>query len=53
MFPLISIFLWYSTIVIPEYWNALSTAEKMKFPIKDFFSDVIKSAVSCGFGHIY
>ena len=25
----------------------------MKFYIKDFFSNVTKSVVSCGFGHIY
>ena len=29
------------------------TAQKMKFSVKDFFSNVTKSAVSCGFGHIY
>ena len=30
------------------------TAQKMKFSIKDFFSKYVnKSAVSCGFGHIY
>ena len=28
-------------------------AQKMKFSIKDFFSKCAKSAVSCGFGHIY
>ena len=29
------------------------TAQKMKFPIKDSSVNVAKSAVSCGFGHIY
>ena len=28
-------------------------AQKMEFSIKDFFGNVTKSAVSCGFGHIY
>ena len=30
-----------------------NTAQKMKFSIKDFFSQVTKPAVSCRFGHIY
>ena len=30
-----------------------NTAQKMKFSIKDFFSNVTKSEVSYGFGHIY
>ena len=31
-----------------------TTAQKMKFSIKDFFSvNVTKSAGNCGFGHIY
>ena len=29
------------------------TAQKMKFPLKISSVNVIKSAVSCGFGHIY
>ena len=37
----------------PEKRIRNSTAQKVKFSIKDFFSKVTKSAVSCGFGHIY
>ena len=33
--------------------QAALTVEKMKFSIKDFFSNVTKSAGNCGFGHIY
>ena len=29
------------------------TAQKMKLSIEDFFINVTKSAVACGFGHIY
>ena len=32
---------------------AHTIAQKMQFSIKDFFSKVTKSAVSCQFGHIY
>ena len=33
--------------------DEISTAQKMKFSIKVFSVNLIKSAVSCGFGHIY
>ena len=29
------------------------TAQKTKFFIKDYFSNVTRSAETCGFGHIY
>ena len=29
------------------------TAQKMKFSIKDFFSNMTKSVENCGFVHIY
>ena len=34
-----------------KYFEVL-TAQKMKCPIRDFFRNVTKSAVSCRFGHI-
>ena len=34
-------------------WNYMkTTAQKMKFSIKDFFSKCNRTGVSCGFGHI-
>ena len=53
-----------SSLFLPVFWARLLhfnvffvkyyTAQKMKISIKDFFSIcVTKSAVSCGFGHIY
>ena len=36
-----------------HYDTKTCTAQKMKFSIGDFSVNVIKLAVSCGFGHIY
>ena len=33
--------------------SRLRIAQKMKFSMKDFLANVTKSAISCGFGHIY
>ena len=35
------------------YFKFSDTAQKLKFSIEDFLSNVNKSAVSCGFGYIY
>ena len=47
MKELISILLYYSAKVIPEYCKALNTAEKMKFSIVGFFGKCDQTTENC------
>ena len=63
--PLVTFHLWHSFSGIEFAWNALGdmwqclmfdtlhTAQKMKYSMKDFLVNVIKSSGNYGFGHIY
>ena len=42
-----------STMISHQFGSATSTAQKLKFFIKDFFSKYYKSTGSGEFGHIY
>ena len=42
-----------SAIKVPLIVSVEETAQKMMFSIRIFSVNVTKSAVSCGFGHIY
>ena len=45
--------LFYRTALDGCFWVASTTLPKMKFFVKDFFTNLNKSAVSSGFLHIY